>query len=549
MEARRPGPARGYSRRTFLTGLGIGLGGAGAAGVATGMSLGRADLRSHATVPGNFSRLFPDLPPFFESLRPAGATDQLRDVLRDIGKLGGLLDAKDRLAAGPVALIADRAVNGNDPPTNPDNPTHTAGVTFFGQFMDFDITFDSRSTLGVPTDPLATPNARMAAFDLDTIYGQGPFVTPQFYDPEDPAKLRIESGGIFEDLPRNADMIALIPDPRSDQHIMIAGLHCAFILFHNKAVDHARAQGLLDPAAIFAEAKRLTVWHYHWLILNEFLPLFVGPELVKDVLTNGRRFYQPETGQATMPIEFQGACFRIGHTMIRPSYRANLKGDNGKPFFGFIFDPSLGDITQGPGRDPGDLRSGFRAPRRFIGWQTFFDFRDGEVKPNKMMDEKISTPLFTLPLGAIASHKAPTALMQRNLLRHITWSMPSGQSIARTIGVERLSADDLKELRAYDMGLEESTPLFYYMLKEATLVPDRDIGRNTGGYHLGPVGGRIVAEVVVGLLQSDPGSWVAKQPDWTPMLQNPGSGFRMTDFLTFAGVDPATRHARHPESA
>src|SRR6266508_2123552 len=112
--------------------------------------------------------------------------------------------------------------------------------------MDFDITFDSRSTLGVPTDPLATPNARMAAFDLDTIYGQGPFVTPQFYDPEDPAKLRIESGGIFEDLPRNADMIALIPDPRSDQHIMIAGLHCAFILFHNKAVDHARAQGLFE---------------------------------------------------------------------------------------------------------------------------------------------------------------------------------------------------------------------------------------------------------------------------------------------------------------
>jgi hypothetical protein len=232
--------------------------------------------------------------------------------------------------------------------------------------------------------------------------------------------------------------------------------------------------------------------------------------------------------------------------MIRPSYRANLKGMDGKPFFGFIFDPALGDITPAPGLDPADLRSGFRAPRRFIGWQTFFDFKDGEVKRNKLIDNKISTPLFTLPLGAIASHKAPIALMQRNLLRHITWSMPSGQSIAREIGVDLLSAADLDELRVYDMDLEKNTPLFYYMLKESALVPSSDIGKNTGGFHLGPVGGRIVGEVVVGLLQSDPASYVTKQPLWTPTLQNPGAGFRMVDFLTFAGVDPATRHAQKP---
>jgi hypothetical protein len=416
--------------------------------------------------------------------------------------------------------------------------------------MDLDVTFDSRSTLGTPTDPLATLNMKLAYFDLDTIYGLGPFVTPQYYDVTDPAKLRIENGGIFEDLPRNAEGTAIIPDPRSDQNMMVSGLHCAFILFHNKAVDHVRLQqGLIDPAAIYAEARRLTLWHYHWLILNEFLPLFIGPALVNDILTNGRRFYLPDMGQATMPIEFQGACFRVGHTMIRPSYRANLKGDNGKPFFGFIFDPALGDITPAPGLDPADLRSGFRAPRRFIGWQTFFDFKDGDVKPNKQIDHKISTPLFTLPLGAIASHKAPISLMQRNLLRHITWSMPSGQSIARAIGVDRLSAEDLKELRVYDIGLEENTPLFYYMLKEAALVPDTDVGKNTGGFHLGPVGGRIVGEVVIGLLQSDATSWVAKQPDWTPVLQNPGPGFRMVDFLTFAGVDPATRHAQKPNAA
>jgi hypothetical protein len=449
-----------------------------------------------------------------------------------------------------VALIADATVNGNNPPTNPDNTTHTAGVTFFGQFMDLDITFDGRSTLGVPTDPYATLNAHPAAFDLDIVYGLGPFVTPQYYEKDDPVKLRIESGGIFEDLPRNADLVPIVPDPRTDQHLMISGLHCAFILFHNKTVDYVRQTlGLVDPPAIFAEARRLTLWHYQWMILNEFLPLFVGPAMVNDVLSRGRRHYRPDQGLATMPVEFQGACFRVGHTMVRPSYRANLKGDQGKPFFGLIFDPTIGDLTPAPGVDPNDLRGGFRAPRRFIGWQTFFNFNDGEVKTNKQIDPKISSPLFSLPLGAIASHKAPTALMQRNLLRHITWSMPSGQAIASAMGVEALSSADLEELSDYDLQLERHTPLFYYMLKEAALVPDTDIGKNTGGFHLGPVGGRIVAEVVIGLLESDPASYLVQQPGWTLTLQRPGASFRMTDFLTFAGVDPASRHAKRPDLA
>ena len=87
------------------------------------------------------------------------------------------------------------------------------------------------------------------------------------------------------------------------------------------------------------------------------------------------------------------------------------------------------------------------------------------------------------------------------------------------------------------------------MLKDSALVPCTDIGKNAGGFHLGPVGGRIVGEIVIGLLQTDPTSWVAKQPDWTPTLQNPGTRVRMTDVLRFAGVDPASRHAKKPDLA
>jgi hypothetical protein len=61
------------------------------------------------------------------------------------------------------------------------------------------------------------------------------------------------------------------------------------------------------------------------------------------------------------------------------------------------------------------------------------------------------------------------------------------------------------------------------------------------GLTLGPVGGRIVAEVLIGLLQSDPGSYLVQKPRWTPTLTSAGKSFRMKDFLAFAGVDPASR--------
>ena len=93
----------------------------------------------------------------------------------------------------------------------------------------------------MPTRPGDTPNARTPAFDLDSVYGGGPTASPQLYDPDDPAKLRVESGGLFEDLPRAADSAAIIADPRNDENLIIAGLHAAFLLFHNRAVDEVRA--------------------------------------------------------------------------------------------------------------------------------------------------------------------------------------------------------------------------------------------------------------------------------------------------------------------
>jgi hypothetical protein len=465
-----------------------------------------------------FGRIFPRLAPF------APPSAALSAALLDIGKPGGILDAKDNLAAGPVALIVDPALSAG----NPNNPTHTAGTTFMGQFMDHDMTFDLTSVLGVPTDPEDSPNARTPAFDLDSVYGGGPRRSAELYSG---IKFRLESGGLFEDLPRASDNSAIIVDPRNDENIIIGGLHAAFLLFHNKAVDHVSGRHpRMHPEELFEKARRLTTWHYHWMIVHEFLPQFIGRELTEEILYRGRKFYRPQV--AFMPVEFNGAAYRFGHSMVRPSYRANLAGDNGKPFFAMIFDPA------GQGQaDPLDLRGGARAPRRFIGWQTFFDFGDGNVKPNKRIDTKLSTPLFNLPLATIASREPPTSLAQRNLLRQVTWSMPAGQSIAREMDLEPLAASELSELGGYGLGLERSTPLWYYVLKEAEA--------RASGLTLGPVGGRIVGEVIIGLLEHDRGSFLSREPFWKPTLPtldgHVTGDFRMIDFLAFAGVDPASR--------
>ena len=374
-------------------------------------------------------------------------------------------------------------------------------------------------------------------------------------------KFKVEHGGLFEDLPRTAEAAAIIPDPRNDENLLIAGLQAAFLLFHNRVVDmlredgrdqhliHRDAESAEDQAAaadaetfsdvqegtrmrnVFAEARRLVTWHYQWIIVHEFLPAIVGADLVNEILSRGRRFYRPRAGEQSIPVEFQAAAYRFGHSIVRPSYRANLAGDGGQPFFAFLFDPA------GEGQlDPVDLRGGARAARRFVGWQTFFNFggdQAANVRPNKIIDTKISSPLFDLPLSAIASGDPPTSLPQRNLLRHLTWSLPSGQDVARAMGIRPLGPGELSELAAFGVGFERSTPLWYYILKEAEVA---------GGARLTGVGARIVAEVLLGLLSLDGDSYLAREPGWRPTLPSRARGsFTMVDLLTFARVDPASR--------
>jgi hypothetical protein len=468
---------------------------------------------------GKFGRMFRRLPPF------AANTPAVRDALKEVGQQGGIMDANDDLS-DPITLITDPAKSLN----NPDNLEMTAGMTFVGQFLDHDITFDPTSILARQQDPESIANFRTPAFELDNIYGAGPLGSPHLYDQtvdQGRTKFLVENipgsadvsreGRIRQDLPRNSQGAALIGDPRNDDHLIVSQFHLAMLMFHNAVVDYVKTEfGLTDSYEVFAEAQRLVRWHYQWIIVHEFLPKTVGQAMVDDVFTQGRRFYKWKN-EPYIPVEFSGAAYRFGHSQIRPSYRANFGPDDPGQFFALIFDDTL---PASP--DPNDLRGGTRAPRRFVDWQTFFDFSDRRVRPNKKIDTTLSSPLFDLP--GLPSPE-PQSLAQRNLLRHLTYSLPSGQAVAKAMKAPRLSKHDLADLDPYH--LDERTPLWFYVLREAEVVEQ--------GHRLGPIGGRIVAEVFIGLLEGDSMSYLNQDPEWTPTLMTTDD-FRIVDLLNFAQV-------------
>src|SRR4029450_9705652 len=158
------------SRRKFLRAIGLGIVVSGTSSVLPGRAA-HAQYATHRrfVIPEDrFGRLFPQLPTF------AAPSAQLEAALLELGKPGGILDAKDALDQGPVLLITEPAPSQN----NPNNTTHTAGTTFMGQFMDHDMTFDLTSSLGHPTDPENSTNTRTPAFDLDAVYGACARVAP-----------------------------------------------------------------------------------------------------------------------------------------------------------------------------------------------------------------------------------------------------------------------------------------------------------------------------------------------------------------------------------
>lgn len=503
-----------------------------------------------------FTQMFPDLPPF------SPQTDRARELAAQLGAAGGPLDAADNLT-DPLQSIVNQPVFS---PNNGDNPDMTAGITFIGQFLDHDITLDKRSAIAALADPTRTVNFRSTAFDLDHVYGEGPDRSPDLYErTATTIKMRVEpipgseavsrGGQVRYDLPRDPLGRAIMGDSRNDENVIVSQFHLAMLRFHNavtdriQALDHSQTR---SAEHIFEQARREVQWHYQWMILHEFLPVTIGQDRVDNILKGGLQYYQVASREADsrsssrhgsdarnlgqtqsqslpeIPIEFSAAAYRFGHSQVRPSYRLNFGADDESQFFAFVLDNRIDPNSI----DPNDLRGGRRAARRFVDWQTFFDFGDGNVRNNKLIDSKISTILFELPGSVVPAPGLPSdgvlSLPSRNLIRHVNFGLPSGQAIAQRMGVAALSERQLGDLATF--GMAQSTPLWLYVLKEAELLED--------GRRLGPVGARIVGEVFIGLLQADANSYLSVDPSWKPTLpSSSGAGqFRIVDLLDLAGV-------------
>jgi hypothetical protein len=395
-------------------------------------------------------------------------------LLLELGAAGGFCDGGDRA----------------------DDARVEAGWPFFGQFVAHDLTAD-RSPLRAQTDLAALRNMRSPRANLESLYGGGPAGTPYLYSRDDPAKL-LENDG---DLPRNQEGIALIGDPRNDVHVFISQLQVAFIRAHNLLVERLREDGV-DDGDLFAEARRALTWHYQWLIVNDFLTGLVGPDLVDELLETGARFYHAD-GEPFIPLEFADAAYRYGHSQIRQLYQLRPDGPSYAVF------PDL--LGFGPVGD------------RKVDWSLLFDVPGRPpAQRAKPIDGQLPRSLIQLPqaiTGAV-DESAYRSLAARDLERGQGTALPSGEAVARLIGADVVTE---AELGLRDHGWHGETPLWLYVLLESSA--------RRAGDRLGEVGGRIVAEVLHGVIAADPESYLALEPAWSPTLPTRSETFQLADLL------------------
>lgn len=468
---------------------------------------------------GQFGRLFPDLP----ARKPAGLP-----LAEQYGLPGGRMD-------GGQTTPAD------------ENPALPAGFTYFGQFIDHNITFDPTSMLGQLADVSTLTDFRPPRLDLANLYGSGPTVQPYLYDASSHAtKLLHSADGV--DLARTGEQVALIGDPRNDENLLLAQTHLAMIKFHNTLVDGLRAGTFTDAFGrtlppkppdeqpteqpgvplvqlldvdnyydtVLASAQQLARWHYQWIIVHEFLPLVADPGIVTDIERHGPRFFHPGD-HPFMPVEFSVAGFRaVGHPSVRSSYQVNAQ------FAAKIFP----DDPDQPLDPRSDLRGGPVDAAHAVDFSFFFPTDPArEPQHTKKFEAKLNTQLLDLPVSAVPGAKEGAlarpvgSLAVRNLLRSEALGLPSGQDVARKIG----------EVPLTDAQLDSTGPIYlwYYLLKEAEVQ-----GKSV---HLGTAGSCIVAETLIGLLDADPNSYRSIYPQWRPTLGRDGT-FGIADLLRIAGV-------------
>lgn len=430
-----------------------------------------------------------------------------------------------------------------------------AAYTYFGQFLDHDITFD-RDGLGIEAlaDPALVPlaslnglrNARSSTVDLDNVYAvpaearNGDRMVVGAVTPLNGTTrpiLRPAGKGDSNDLPRQKrnsdsglDRAAIIGDPRNDENTIVAQLHTAFLKAHNSLVD----QGFS-----FDAARRQLILLYQTIILNDFLKRVCDPVVVDDVLQNGPKFWRVKAAtDLFMPVEYAVAAYRFGHSMVRKQYDFNINFTDEfiatfRELFSFTaLSGQIGQVVAPNGFDT-------LPDNWIIEWERFLPIGKKAPQMARLIDPRLTDQLFVLrntfgqpegnefPAGSQAQQLAPILAM-RNLLRGYLFGLPTGQAVARLMGIQPLEGQSLinalptPQLQAIAAPFAAATPLWFYVLAEA--------GDPAGpsGKHLGGVGSRIVAETLWNLIKHAEIS-VLDGEDHLDV-----AGFTLSDLITLA---------------
>ncbi len=231
------------------------------------------------------------------------------------------------------------------------------------------------------------------------------------------------------------------------------------------------------------------------------------------MLRDGPRVYRPEPGDPYIPYEFADAAYRYGHSQIRRTYRVNG---------GVEPCPLLPDLL------------GFRKVplEQAVDWALFFDLPDREpAQRAKRIDGRLPPSLIRLPL-AITGHVDEAeyhSLAVRDLQRGHALELPTGEAVAEALAEKPLTDGRGRPRRRVGPG---RPPLWLYIMREADV--------RAAGDALGPVGGRIVAEVLVGIIDEDPSSYRAVDRSWRPTLPAAQDGsFGLADLLVFSSASVA----------
>jgi heme peroxidase len=350
--------------------------------------------------------------------------------------------------------------------------------------------------------------------------------------------------------------------------VIVSQFQGLMLRFHNVLATR-------NPGMAFTEVQRLVRFHYQWVVLNDFLPTVVSESVLGQVLPHVVNattviadpptldFFDP--GEPVMPLEFSAAAYRFGHSMIRPGYRLNDE-IGPLPIFAFAnapTGPALGGFTEFPASWA-------------IDWGRFIDLEarpygnanasgaagsPGNLQRTQLaykIDTSLVDPLKDLPLRVASD--PPPSLAARNLLRGWRLRLPSGQAVARAMGIAPMDDADIKigkftgdpadikgsivDSHVGGLAFAGNCPLWTYILAETEAVDvafeTTDGTQSISSRRLGPVGGRIVAETFAGLMLADPSSFINVDPLFTPdtTLVNAGGTFGLRELIAAALSEP-----------